>query len=90
MQISPVVPFVGLLVIILNLVAAAARPSFPPTVMGIQLFIGGMTTLIIAVVDLIIPIQIAPFERFLLFFSGCVNCSVGYYMVLLELQKRGG
>ena len=56
--------------------------------MGVQLFIGGMTTLLISVIDLINPIGIAEYERFLLFLSGCINCSLGYYMVLLELRKQ--
>ena len=88
-MISPLVPIVGLLVIIGNVVVAAVRPYLPPTVMGIQLFIGGMTTLIIAVIDLLSPIGIAEYERVLLFLAGCINCSIGYYMVLLEIRKQG-
>lgn len=89
MPISPLVPIVGLVVIVGNIIAAALRPSAPPTAMGVQLFVGGMTTLIIAVVDLVNPIGISEFERVLLFVSGCINCSVGYYMTLLEIRKRG-
>lgn len=88
-MISPLVPIVGLLVIIGNVVVAAVRPYLPPTVMGVQLFIGGMTTLIIAVIDLLSPIGIAEYERVLLFLAGCINCSIGYYMVLLEIRKQG-
>ncbi len=88
-MISPLVPIVGLLVIIGNVVVAAVRPYLPPTAMGVQLFIGGMTTLIIAVIDLLSPIGIAEYERVLLFLAGCINCSIGYYMVLLEIRKQG-
>ncbi len=88
MQLSPLVPVVGLLVIIGNIVVAAVRPYLPPTAMGVQLFIGGMTTLIISVIDLIIPIGIAEYENILLFVTGCINCAVGYYMVLLEMRKQ--
>ena len=88
MQISPLIPLVGLLLIVMNVIVAAVRPSFPPTLMGVQLFIGGMTTLLISVIDLINPTGIAEYERFLLFLSGCINCSLGYYMVLLELRKQ--
>lgn len=89
MQISPLVPLVGLILIVANILVAAVRPASPPTVMGVQLFIGGMTTLIIAVVDMINPMHITEFERLLLFVSGCINCSVGYYMTLLDMRKRG-
>lgn len=88
MQLSSLVPIVGLLVIVGNILIAAVRPYLPPYVMGVQLFIGGMTTLIIAVLDLISPIGIAEYERVLLFVTGCINCSLGYYMVLMENQKR--
>ena len=87
MEISALIPIVGLLVLILNIVIAVMLPPFPPKAMGVQLFIAGMTTLIIAVVDLVDPIGISAFERMLLFLAGCVNCSVGYYMVLLEIQR---
>lgn len=89
MQISPLIPIIGLLLIAVNVIIAAVRPSYPPTLMGVQLFIGGMTTLLISVIDLINPIGIAAYERYLLFLSGCINCSAGYYMALLELRKRG-
>lgn len=89
MQISPAIPVVGLFIIAINVIIAAVRPYAPPRVMGVQLFIGGMTTLVIAVLDLINPIGIGSTERFLLFLAGCINCSIGYYMVLLEIQKRG-
>jgi hypothetical protein len=89
MQISPLVPLVGLFVIVANIIVAAVRPSFPPTVMGVQLFIGGMTTLTISVAHLIVPVGIEEFEQVLLFVTGCINCALGYYMVLLEIQKRG-
>ncbi len=89
MQISPFIPIAGLLLVVINVLIAAVRPSYPPTLMGIQLFIGGMTTLLISVIDLVNPIGIAEYERFFLFFAGCINCSLGYYMVLLERRKRG-
>lgn len=87
MQISPLIPVVGLLLIIANIVLAAVRPYWSPTAMGIQLFVGGMTTILIAVIDLINPLDIVEFERVLLFVSGCINCSIGYYMVLLEMRR---
>lgn len=87
MNVNPLIPLVGLIVIIGNIVVAAVRPYSPPTVMGIQLFIGGMTTLTVAVVDLLNPIGIAEYERLLLFLAGCINCSIGYYMVLLQSQR---
>ncbi|MBI4671484.1 MAG: hypothetical protein HY741_07440 [Chloroflexi bacterium] len=88
MQISPLIPFVGLLLIVLNVVVAVVSPYRPPTLMGIQLFLGGMTTLLIAVIDLINPIGVSEFERVLLFGTGGLNCTIGYYMVLLE-SRRG-
>ena len=87
MQSSLSIPVVGLLLIIANVVLATVRPYWSPTAMGIQLFIGGMTTILIAVIDLINPLGIVEFERVLLFVSGCINCSIGYYMVLLELRR---
>lgn len=89
MPISPFLPFIGLAVIVGNIVLAAVRPQYPPTVMGVQLFIGGMTTILVAVVDVINPIGIPEYERVLLFITGCINCSIGYYMALLEIYKRG-
>lgn len=89
MPISPLVPVLGLFVIAANILVSALRPSLSPTLMGVQLFIGGMTTLIIAVVDYLAPVDITEFERVLLFVSGCVNCAIGYYMTLLEMRKRG-
>lgn len=88
MEISALIPIVGLVVLIGNIVVAVMFPPFPPKAMGMQLFIAGMTTLVIAVVDLLDPTGITAFERMLLFLAGCINCSVGYYMVLLEIQKR--
>lgn len=88
MSISPLVPLVGFLLILGNILIAATRPYSSPTVMGVQLFIGGMTTLSISVVDLLLPVGIGEFERFLLFVTGCINCSLGYYMVLLQSQRR--
>ncbi len=84
---SPLIPIIGLALIIANIVLAAARPYWAPTAMGIQLFIGGMTTILIAVIDLINPLGIAEFERVLLFVSGCLNCALGYYMALLEMRR---
>lgn len=89
MQISWGVPLFGFLLITANIALAAVRPFVSPTVMGIQLFIGGMTTILIAVLDLINPVGISEFERAFLFVAGCINCTVGYYMVLSEIQKRG-
>ncbi len=89
MQISPIVPGIGLFLIALNVIIAAVRPYTQPTIMGVELFIGGMIIILVSVVDLINPIGISSTERALLFISGCVNCSVGYYMVLLELRKQG-
>ncbi len=88
MEISALIPIVGLVVIVANIVLAAVRPYSPPTVMGVQLFIGGMTTITVAVVDLLNPIGITAFEHVLLFVSGCINCSIGYYMVLLQTQRE--
>jgi len=42
---SPLIPVVGLALIVANIVLAAVRPYWAPTAMGIQLFIGGMTTI---------------------------------------------
>jgi len=84
---SPLIPVVGLALIVANIVLAAVRPSWAPTAMGIQLFIGGMTTILIAVIDLINPVGIVEFERVLLFVSGCLNCTLGYYMTLLEMRR---
>ena len=87
MQISFYIPLLGLVLIAANVVLAAVRPFRSPTVMGIQLFFGGMVTLMIAVIDLINPVGIIELERVLLFVSGCVNCFIGYYMVLLESRR---
>jgi hypothetical protein len=89
MQISTVVPAFGLILLVFNIVLAAVRPLAHPTIMGIQLYIAGMITLLIAVIDLINPIGITATERAVLFISGCLNCFIGYYMVLLEIRKRG-
>lgn len=89
MQISTLIPIVGVIVILANILACALFPYSTPTIMGVQLFIGGMTTLTIAIVALINPIQgISGFERMLLFVAGCINCSTGYYMVLLHLRRQ--
>lgn len=88
MQISPFVPAAGLLLIIANILLAALRPFWSPTVMGIQLFIGGMTTILIAVLDLLNPIGIPAYERVILFVAGCINCTLGYFMVLREMRRR--
>lgn len=89
MQTSLHIPLIGLFLIGVNVALAVVSPYRPPKFMGIQLFLGGMTTLLIAVIDLINPVGISEFERVLLFFSGCLNCTIGYYMVLLE-TRRGG
>lgn len=89
MEISPLIPLVGLLIIIANIIVAAVRPYAPPTMMGVQLFIGGMITLIVAVLDLLNPVGVQEYERLLLFLAGCINCSLGYYMVLLQSRKEG-
>lgn len=87
MQSSPVLPLVGLLLIIANILLAALRPYWSPTAMGIQLFLGGMVTLIVAVVSLINPLGFSEMERVVLFVCGCINCAVGYYMALLEMRR---
>lgn len=89
MSVSPIIPLIGLALVIFNVALAAFRPYLPPKAMGIQLFFGGMTTLIIAVLDLVNPLGIAEYERILLFIAGCINCSLGYYMVLREMQSQG-
>jgi hypothetical protein len=88
MQISPEVPFIGFVVIAGNIVFAALQPRVSPVLLGVQLFIGGMVTLVVSVVDLLNPVGISGTERLLLFIAGCVNCSAGYYMVLLEGRRR--
>jgi hypothetical protein len=87
MEISPLIPLVGLILIVGNIILAAVRPFTAPTAMGVQLFLGGMTTILISVIDLINPVGIMEFERALLFVSGCINCFFGYYMVLLETWR---
>lgn len=87
MQISPLIPLVGLAVILGNIILATIRPFWSPTAMGLQLFVGGMTTILIAVIDLINPVGIVEMERVMLFVSGCLNCFIGYYMVLLETRR---
>jgi hypothetical protein len=90
MQIDPGIPFFGLVLIVVNVAVAAVLPYVAPRFMGVQLFIAGMVTIIIAIVDLINPIgTVVGSERILLFIGGCINCSLGYYMVLLEIQKQG-
>ena len=88
-MVSPAIPVVGFILIAGNIIFAAVRPYSSPTVMGVQLFIGGMTTLIISVLDLLNPIGISPYERLLLFVGGCINCSAGYYMVLARSRQTG-
>ena len=88
MTISPLIPLVGLVLIVANIFLAMVYPIWSPTAMGVQLFIGGMTTIIISVVSLLNPIGISPPERAILFITGCIDCSAGYYMVLSETQKR--
>lgn len=89
MEISPAVPLFGLVLIAANILLAAVRPFASPTAIGVQLYIGGMITILVAVIDLINPSGISGLERAFLFIAGCLNCSVGYYMVLLE-TRRGG
>jgi len=89
MQISPAVPLIGLILIVANILLAAVRPFAGPTAMGVQLYVCGLITILIAVIDLINPIGLGGLERGLLFGAGCLNCSMGYYMVLLE-TRRGG
>jgi hypothetical protein len=88
MQISLTVPGVGLVLIAFNLLIAAVRPSLGPTMMGLQLFLIGMFTILIAVIDLVNPIGISMLERMGVFVAGCINCSAGYYMVLREMRRR--
>ncbi len=95
MDISPIVPLVGLVIIVANILVAAMSPRFPPRLMGVQLFFAGMVILTLSVVSLINPVGVTPehptgiagLERFLLFISGCINCWAGYYMVLLESRR---
>jgi hypothetical membrane protein len=87
MQSSPLLPLVGLLLMTANILLAALRPYRAPTAMGIQVFVGGMVTLTVAVVSLINPLGFAELERVVLFVSGCINCAVGYYMALLEMRR---
>lgn len=88
MIVSPIIPLIGLGLILSNILVAIVRPYLPPTLMGIQLFLGGIVTLLTAVIDLINPLGIGEFERFFVFSAGCINCCVGYYMVLQ--QGEGG
>ncbi len=87
MPISPLIPLIGLILIVANIFLGMVYPAWSPTAMGVQLFIGGMTTLLISVIDLINPVGITPFERATLFIAGCIDCSAGYYMVLLETRR---
>lgn len=82
MTIDPTVPLFGLILIAANILLAAARPFAPPALMGLQLFTGGLFTLMISVVDLVNPLGIAPTERLIAFMAGTLNCAAGYYMVL--------
>jgi len=88
MEISPLVPVAGIVLIVANVLVAVISPYTPPKLMGLELFIAGMITILISVLDLINPIGISALERALLFIAGCVNCSAGYYMVLLELRRE--
>ena len=88
-MVSPTIPVVGFIIIAANIIFAAFRPYSSPTVMGVQLFIGGMITLIISVLDLLNPIGISPFERMTLFVAGCIDCSAGYFMVLARSRQVG-
>lgn len=87
MQVSPEVPAFGLTLIVFNVLVALVRPYRPPTFMGVELWIGGMVTLVVAIVDLLNPLGIGAFERTLLFIAGSINCAAGYYMVLLEARR---
>ena len=88
MNISPVIPLIGLILIIANIFLGIIYPAASPTMMGLQLFIAGMVTLLISVIDLVNPIGITPFERAVLFIAGSIDCSAGYYMVLLETRRQ--
>ncbi|MCC7165326.1 MAG: hypothetical protein IT331_22700 [Anaerolineae bacterium] len=89
MQISLGIPLLGLVLVMFNVIVAAVRPYASPTLMGTQLFVGGMITILISVIDLINPIGITEYEGFFLFISGCINCTAGYFMTLLEIRKQG-
>jgi len=88
MEISPLVPVVGVVLIVANILVAVLSPYTPPRLMGLELFIAGMATILVSVLDLINPIGISALERALLFIAGSVTCSAGYYMVLLELRRE--
>lgn len=89
MDISPLVPLVGLILIIVNVLVGALGAVVEPRFMGVQLFLAGMTTILISVIDLLNPVGIGAAERLFLFIAGSINCSLGYYMVLLEIRKHG-
>jgi hypothetical protein len=84
MQIEPWVPLTGLFLIILNVAIAVLRPYWLATLLGIQMFIGGLTTLTISVVHLVNPVGIEGAEQFLAFVTGSLNCTIAYFMVLYE------
>lgn len=82
----PQYPLLTLLImlVLFNVLITFALPARSRVVMGTELFIAGIVTLIIAVMDLLNPLGISDGERLILFVAGCINCFTGYYMTLLE------
>lgn len=82
----PQYPILTLLVmlVLFNVVIAFALPARSRLVMGMELFIAGLVTLMIAVIDVLNPLGIGEGERLIIFVAGCINCFSGYYMALLE------
>lgn len=85
MAIDPVVPAIGFVLIAANVLLAVLSPYLSPAIMGLELFVGGLMTLVVSVVDIVNPLGIGPVERFLAFAAGSGNCFAGYYMVLQSI-----
>lgn len=90
MAIDPIVPLIGFILIAANVLLAVMSPFSPPAIMGLQLFTGGLITLMVSVVDIVNPLGIGPVERFLTFAAGSGNCFAGYYMVLQSVPFMRG
>jgi hypothetical protein len=73
-----------IVLVFFNVFIAFLNAPFTRTMMGIELFMGGIFTLIIPIADLLGNLGIGVVEGFLLFFAGTLDCIIGYYMVLRE------
>lgn len=87
MQISPIVPLFGLVLIAANVGLSLFLPQALPKAVGLQLYVAGLVTLLVSVIDLINPLGISAGERVFVFCAGSLDCGIAYYMVLRDSRS---